>query len=189
MAEFEYGFSDSVLSNIHTLPGKDRQLAVIQKFKEVCVREAVEFRIPPSIKLAQLMLESGSMKNPKNNVLFGIKSKSGGVKVNTHEYKNDEKIYKKDTFKNAPTPWQAIRDHSLYIVNSKRKIKEDGKIKTIQRYGSLLELDLTNYQAWAYGLKASGYATNPMYADKLISLIERYELYKLDRVAALLANN
>jgi LysM repeat protein len=41
-------------------------------------------------------------------------------------------------------------------------------------------LDLKDYRGWAYGLKAAGYATDPKYPDKLISIIERYELYKLD---------
>ncbi len=33
---------------------------------------------------------------------------------------------------------------------------------------------------WALGLRKAGYATDPAYADKLISIIERYELWKLD---------
>src|SRR5690606_33861181 len=45
----------------------------------------------------------------------------------------------------------------------------------------LFELDKDDYKGWARGLKAAGYATNPRYADLLISLIERYELYQYDR--------
>ena len=37
-----------------------------------------------------------------------------------------------------------------------------------------------NYVKWAKGLKKAGYATDPKYAEKLISIIERYELWKLD---------
>ena len=33
---------------------------------------------------------------------------------------------------------------------------------------------------WAKGLKKAGYATDPKYADKLISFIERYKLHRFD---------
>jgi hypothetical protein len=38
----------------------------------------------------------------------------------------------------------------------------------------------TDYVSWAHGLKKAGYATDPQYAFKLISLIERYELWQFD---------
>ena len=44
------------------------------------------------------------------------------------------------------------------------------------------DLDIKNYRAWAKGLKKAGYATDPKYADKLISLIDRYELYRYDKI-------
>jgi LysM repeat protein len=37
-----------------------------------------------------------------------------------------------------------------------------------------------DYKAWAKGLKKAGYATDPKYPDKLISLIERYNLHQYD---------
>ncbi len=44
----------------------------------------------------------------------------------------------------------------------------------------MFELKATDYKAWAKGLKKAGYATDPQYPDKLISLIERFDLDKLD---------
>jgi len=41
-----------------------------------------------------------------------------------------------------------------------------------------------DYRNWAYGLKQAGYATNPAYPESLISLIERYELYRYDNATA-----
>jgi hypothetical protein len=41
-------------------------------------------------------------------------------------------------------------------------------------------LDKGDYQSWARGLKTAGYATDVKYPDKLIGLIERFELYKYD---------
>ena len=50
------------------------------------------------------------------------------------------------------------------------------------RYGFLFELKKDDYKSWAKGLQSSGYATSKTYSEKLISLIERYELYKLDHL-------
>ena len=49
------------------------------------------------------------------------------------------------------------------------------------RYASLFTLDPTDYKGWAKGLKKCGYATEPRYAERLIDLIETYELYKYDQ--------
>ena len=38
----------------------------------------------------------------------------------------------------------------------------------------------SDYKSWAIGLKAAGYATDPKYAEKLISLIQRFKLDKFD---------
>ena len=53
-------------------------------------------------------------------------------------------------------------------------------LKSRSRYNFLFKLNENNYIKWAKGLKKAGYATDPTYADKLISIIERYELWKLD---------
>ena len=47
-------------------------------------------------------------------------------------------------------------------------------------YAPLFKLPKNDYKAWAYGLKKAGYATDPKYPNKLISLIERYQLQKYD---------
>ena len=39
----------------------------------------------------------------------------------------------------------------------------------------------TDYVSWAHGLKKAGYATDPKYPQKLISLIERYQLDRFDK--------
>lgn len=48
------------------------------------------------------------------------------------------------------------------------------------RYARLFKLEQDDYQGWAKGLRAAGYATDRLYPTKLISLIERYELYTYD---------
>jgi LysM repeat protein len=44
----------------------------------------------------------------------------------------------------------------------------------------LFELELDDYKGWAKGLKKCGYATNPEYAERLITIIERHNLNVLD---------
>ena len=44
----------------------------------------------------------------------------------------------------------------------------------------MFKLKKDDYKGWAKGLRKAGYATDPKYPQKLISLIERYELYKFD---------
>lgn len=61
----------------------------------------------------------------------------------------------------------SYRDHSLFLAERKR-------------YAGLFELRVDDYKGWAKGLRAAGYATDRKYPDKLIDLIERYELYTYD---------
>ena len=44
------------------------------------------------------------------------------------------------------------------------------------RYAFLFKLDITDYKGWARGLKKAGYATDPSYANRLITIIEDYDL-------------
>ena len=44
----------------------------------------------------------------------------------------------------------------------------------------MFDLRKDDYKGWAKGLKKAGYATDPKYPNKLISIIERYDLDKLD---------
>jgi len=71
----------------------------------------------------------------------------------------------KDFFVRYETAWTSYRAHSNLL---------SGK-----RYRHLQDLG-KDYKAWARGVKAAGYATDPRYADKLIKAIEDLELYKYD---------
>jgi len=62
----------------------------------------------------------------------------------------------------------SFRDHSIFLSSR-------------SRYASLFRLRRDNYKGWAKGLKAAGYATDRKYPQKLISFIERYQLYRFDR--------
>src|SRR5690606_12674480 len=62
---------------------------------------------------------------------------------------------------------ESFKDHSLFLTSR-------------SRYSDLFLLKKDDYRAWATGLRKAGYATDPKYPDKLIGLVERYQLYKYD---------
>lgn len=65
---------------------------------------------------------------------------------------------------------ESFKDHSLFL-------------RSRPRYALLFDLPITDYKAWAYGLKAAGYATNPNYPELLIRQVERYQLFTLDTIS------
>lgn len=137
----------------------------IKSYKDIAQKEMTLYNIPASITLAQGILESGSGKgrlSVEANNHFGIKCHTWtGAKI----YHDDDK--KGECFRKYNSPKYSFRDHSLFLTSRKR-------------YASLFDLDVSNYKGWARGLKAAGYATDRKYPQKLIGLIERYELYKYD---------
>jgi flagellum-specific peptidoglycan hydrolase FlgJ len=138
----------------------------VETFKNIAVREMKNSGIPASITLAQGILESGSGNSKlarEANNHFGIKCTSDWKGKTILE--DDDK--KDDCFRVYKSAEESFSDHSEFL---KRK-----------RYASLFELKKNDYRAWANGLKNAGYATNPKYADLLISLVERYSLYRYDQ--------
>lgn len=144
----------------------------IQRFKDIAVLEMNKYGIPASITLAQGLLESGngnsSLAREANNH-FGIKC--GSAWNGKTILKDDDQ--KDDCFRVYNTPEESYRDHSEFLLR--------------KRYASLFELDKNDYKGWALGLKQAGYATNPKYADLLVSIIERHDLTLFDKKETQLA--
>lgn len=140
----------------------------IDTYKFVAMENMKMFGIPASIKLAQGILESGSgtgtLSREANNH-FGIKCAGNwvGESVAFTDDAPDE------CFRKYSSPMESFADHSQFLVNRKH-------------YKNLFLLDKKDYKAWAKGLKKAGYATDPKYSEKLISIIERYQLYQYDNL-------
>ena len=139
----------------------------LQIFGPIAQREMKQYKIPASITLAQGLLESGFGEGRlalEGNNHFGIKC---------HRTWQGEKIYhdddeKGECFRVYADAGESYRDHSLFL--SER-----------DRYAFLFRLGKRDYKAWAKGLKKAGYATDSKYPDKLIRLIERFDLAKYDK--------
>lgn len=137
----------------------------INQYKDLAIREMLQYRIPASITLAQAVFESGAGRSRLarlGNNHFGIKCHDWTGRTIAED---DDALG--ECFRAYDHPLQSFEDHSKFLVNS-------------SRYRRLFSLSMQDYRGWAHGLKACGYATNPRYAYKLIELIELYKLYVYD---------
>jgi len=146
---------------------RKKQAAYVQRFYKVAQTEMKKYGIPASITLAQGLIESNageSRLSRKNNNHFGMKcfSKKCG-KGHCSNFTDDSH---KDFFRKYQTSWDSYRAHSILLQN--------------KRYRPLFKLDKKDYKSWAHGLKKAGYATDRLYAKKLIALIEGLKLYQYD---------
>lgn len=121
--------------------------------------------IPASITLAQGLLESRAGQSTlasQGNNHFGIKCHSSwqGRTLLRSDDAPDE------CFRAYDSPQESFEDHSLFLHG--------------RRYLPLFDLDPADYAAWATTLRQCGYATDPNYAERLISIIERYRLFEFD---------
>ncbi len=134
-------------------------------YKDIAIEQMAKYKIPASITLAQGVLESGAGRSElslNSNNHFGIKCNGWTGRKAYHD--DDES---NECFRAYDNVYESYRDHSIFLTTSKR-------------YRKLFDLKITDYKGWAKGLKACGYATNPVYATKLIDIIEVYQLYRYD---------
>src|SRR5690554_6200224 len=138
----------------------------IEQYKEIAKDNMRTHGIPASITLSQGILESGSgngrLAKEANNH-FGIKCHTGWTGEKIHH--DDDAL--QECFRKYRHASESFRDHSLFLTSR-------------SRYSDLFTLKKDDYQGWAKGLRKAGYATDPKYPEKLISLVERYELHQYD---------
>ena len=143
----------------------------IKQYRDLAVDEMKKYHIPASITLAQGLLESGAGQSTlarKSNNHFGIKCGSDW-QGKTVRHNDDARG---ECFRAYKHPKQSYEDHSKFLAGR-------------PRYASLFKLKITDYKGWARGLKKAGYATDPRYAQRLIDIIELYDLDKYDKKGGL----
>lgn len=147
---------------------KNAYEAYIERFAEMAVAEQQAHGIPASITLAQGLLESRAGQSTlasEGNNHFGIKCH--------REWQGDTLLRDDDArgecFRAYNTAAESFADHSRFLLR--------------KRYAPLFQLDPADYAGWARGLKECGYATDPNYATRLVTIIERYALYQYDTEA------
>ena len=154
------------VSSAHAQRRNPRFNEYIKQYAPLAVEQMRKYKIPASITLAQGLLESGagySLLARKSNNHFGIKCHRNWSGRRT--YHDDDA--RDECFRAYPDPKDSYEDHSLFLRQG-------------ARYAFLFSLKITDYKGWARGLKKAGYATDPSYANRLITIIEDYELYRYD---------
>ena len=155
---------------------KERDIAAsnyIENHKELAVIEMYRTGIPASITMAQALHESNYGKSKLAVVAnnhFGIKCKSYWKGI-TYFHKDDDfddaGNLTDSCFRAYENVFDSYIDHSHFLTNT-------------PHYQNLFQISSKDYEQWALGLQASGYATDPNYAKKLINIIHRYQLQQLD---------
>lgn len=138
----------------------------IDRYNHLAVEQEKKYHIPASIKLAQAILESdaGRAKLAREaNNHFGIKCHNNWKGKKT--YHDDD--LRNECFRTYGSVTDSYEDHSRFLAER-------------SRYTKLFLLNKKDYRGWAKGLQQCGYATDRAYANKLIKLIEDYELYLYD---------
>ncbi|MBQ0082031.1 MAG: glucosaminidase domain-containing protein [bacterium] len=137
----------------------------IETYKQFAIDSRERYGIPAAITMAQGILESAAgnsdLATDCNNH-FGIKCGSSwyGKTMTKDDDSSDE------CFRCYSSAQASFDDHSEFLRR--------------QRYAFLFDYAVTDYGSWAQGLRQAGYATDPAYPQKLIAIIENYELYLLD---------
>lgn len=175
---FRVMFSDdSALFN----PGFNQQQTIREEFVTQIIPSAQklqrQYGILASISMAQAMVESdfgqSQLASDYHN-LYGVKTTSddpNSIDFATAEYIDDEWIEIIDYFKVYPDWDASMTAHAELIYYG---------VSWDENYYSAV-IAGTNYREQAQGLQASGYATDPDYAQKLIHMIEEWDLNQYDQ--------
>ena len=140
------------------------ELGTPKKFKEGLSQDAQSagqaLGVDPDIILAQAALETGWGKHIPKNGLFGIKShgKPGGVTRSTKEFVNGKEVTVNASFRAYSSYSQSFQDYVNFI-------------KSNPRYAKALQAKTP--EEYARELQKAGYATDPRYAEKIISIYHR----------------
>ncbi len=134
-------------------------------WEEAKKNEAIS-HVPAAITTAQAILETGYGRSVPTDLytneysynLFGIKAHGNPnfVQVWTHEVQNGVRIRIIDKFQKYTSYEDSIAGRAAFFTNNRR-------------YHFLFDYD--DPCDWATGLQQAGYATDPTYADKLISIM------------------
>ena len=139
----------------------------IYRWRATAVENMEVYGIPASITMAQAILESGFgngyLARVANNH-FCIKCKKSWTgRTITHADDRPD-----DCFRVYDSAEDSFADHANFLCSG-------------QRYEFLFAYDIDDYKSWAKGLKKAGYATAEDYAERLIGVVERYNLSLLDK--------
>ncbi|WP_259658938.1 glycoside hydrolase family 73 protein [Burkholderia pseudomallei] len=127
--------------------------------------------IPASFTVADAALESGwgtSQLAQQARNLFGIKANDWNgptVSMPTREYINNQWVTEIAQWRSYPDWLSSIQDHAVFLQSE-------------PRYASAFQY--ADGPEFAAAIAACGYATDPNYANEVISIIATHDLTRLD---------
>lgn len=150
--------------------------AFIEEIGLISQQMQEKYDVRASISIAQAILESEWGKSDLTvlyNNLYGVKSSdpSHSALMKTTEYVNGEAITVQASFKVYDSFYSSIEDHAQLMT--------EGTSWDHTLYHPVIQA--STYQEAAKALQTAGYATDPDYHEKLIELIEQYELDQYDQ--------
>lgn len=148
----------------------DHRRGFLAGLAPAALENAIDHRVPPSVTLAQAVLESGWGRSglaTRHNNLFGVKagSSSRAVSLNTIENIAGEGRVQKERFRTYGS-WQESLDHHGTLFS------DDA------RYAHARD-DWVDWREFL-GLVAPVYATDPAYERRIRMIVERYNLDRWD---------
>jgi LysM repeat protein len=164
--------------SVRRLPvlGGTPQEQFIASIGEAAVESQEKTGIPASVTIAQAILESywgSSRLSREASNYFGIKAQTrsgpaGVVWLDVWEVIGGRNVVQTQPFRVYNSIAESFIDHGRFILEN-------------SRYASALA-SRGDARQFARELNRDGYATDPGYAAKLIGLMDRYDLYRYDRV-------
>lgn len=165
----------AAVSEVVPVPGlSEEHAAFIAQLIGPAQRSQLETGVPASVTIAQAIWEadwgrSGLARRANN--YFGIKGRpnpgpAGVIWLDTWEHVNGRNVTVKEPFKVYNSLLESVLDHGVFIANSARYAKAMANADDPRLFIQLV------HQA--------GYATDPAYTDKIVRLMDRYDLYVYD---------
>lgn len=144
----------------------------VEQYAEYAIVQQRKYGVPASVTLAQGILESANGRSQLSrecNNHFGIKAGKSWLDASgQYGLYSDDKPNEK--FCKYSSVGDSYEHHSLILKNN-------------SRYAPCFALAQDDYRGWCNGLQKAGYASSKLYASSLISVIERMDLTKYDRMA------
>ena len=139
----------------------------ISKYSDLAIQHQKKYRIPASITLAQGITGIRSWAKATWPDAPTITSVSNAIP----DWRGGRGLSRRrpagECFRKYKRVEDSYDDHSRFLAER-------------SRYERLFKLNIKDYKGWAKGLQKCGYATDRAYANKLIKVIEDYELYRFD---------
>ena len=149
----------------------DSEMAFIEAIGRVAKEHDDRYGIPASVTIAQAILESNWGRSElaiKAKNLFGIKFKQGdkgeSYSVNSMEYVASVPVGIVSHFRKYRSWSDSLQDHSDFLMK--------------KRYEKAFETN--NSKDFIREVHKAGYATDPEYSNKVIKIMDDYDLYQYD---------